>query len=416
MKFKAKRRAFTLVEMLVVIGIIGILVALLLPALSRARESARNAECKNNLRQFGIALQIFAENDKQGRYGTGAFDFTRDGCPDTWGWVASVVNTGAGRPGEMLCPSNPLRMPEKYNDLLGKDTADGKDGAPASRLASGACVAFDTPTAPNFDPMNPAGNDTRAAYVAAQFLDKGYNTNYATSWYLARSAVKVQPGANPIVAIDAGGMAVVQGRKGLSTTLGALTRRQVETSRIPSSNIPLLGDAGPGDIDEAALLWTIVGRNERFEQGTRLTEVMNDGPATFNSMTNSLNLMPDLTPLDAQAACEFAKISAGFNNAGCPAPVDNGAWLQDTRDWYAVHGSGNQLSVNILMADGSVKSFTDLNGDRYFNPGFPVPANLSEADYLGIGYRDSTVELPEADIFSGVFLTSDYLKASKFEN
>ncbi len=217
------------------------------------------------------------------------------------------------------------------------------------------------------------------------------------------------------MAIDAGGMSVVQGRKGLSTTLGPLTRRQVETSRIPSSNIPFLGDAGPGDIDEAALLWTIVSAEETFEQGTRLTEVMNDGPATFNSMTASLNLMPDLTPLDGQAACEFAKLSAGFNNAGCPSPADNAAWLQDTRDWYAVHGSGNQLTVNILMADGSVKSFTDLNGDRYLNPGFPVPSTLTEPDYLGLGYRDGTVELLEADIFSGVFLTSDYLKASKFE-
>ena len=52
----ANRNAFTLVEMLVVISIIGTLAALLLPAISRARESARGVECKNNLKQFGVDL------------------------------------------------------------------------------------------------------------------------------------------------------------------------------------------------------------------------------------------------------------------------------------------------------------------------------------------------------------------------
>ena len=66
------------------------------------------------------------------------------------------------------------------------------------------------------------------------------------------------------------------------------------------------------------------------------------------------------------------------------------------------------------MADGSVKLFQDLNNDKFLNPGFPVPNNLTEEDYSAIGYRDSQVELPPAQIFNGVFLIN-LQKRSAFE-
>ncbi|HET6880286.1 MAG TPA: DUF1559 domain-containing protein [Pirellulales bacterium] len=88
------RSAFTLVELLVVIAVIGLLVGLLLPAVQAARESARRAQCANNLKQIGIACSSYADAARSFPPGYCAAMAYLDGATDTspgWSWAAFLL-------------------------------------------------------------------------------------------------------------------------------------------------------------------------------------------------------------------------------------------------------------------------------------------------------------------------------------
>lgn len=334
--FRRQRRqtknAFTLVELLVVVSIIGILAALLMPAINSAREAARSAACQNNLRQFGIGLLVHAEHHND-RFTSGAFDWKRDGCVTEIGWVADLVNNGT-LVGEMLCPSNPAEISETYNDLINFAPA----GNCVDYLGSKPSLERDGTTIQNAcrELAALAPGPSRVKVIEEKIYNKHYNTNYAASWFLVRGGVSIDRSGNLREQVNGCGIDILS----RNSTTGSLTRTDVDTSPVSASAIPLMGDA--------AVAGSLAATIGDVDAGVVTSFPFTKGPRKISDFT-----VPTF-----------------------PAGTAKGIWwamwakgtLQDYTGFSPVHKNNS----NILFADGSVRRVSDENKDGLLNNGFPV--------------------------------------------
>jgi prepilin-type N-terminal cleavage/methylation domain-containing protein/prepilin-type processing-associated H-X9-DG protein len=132
----ARRTGFTLVELLVVITIIGILMALLVPAISGVRESGRQTQCKNQLRQMGLAAGVHV--DKLGRFPSGGWGSRWVGDPDR--------GTDIAQPGGWIYNLLPYLGYDGVRNISARVTDEAKKKQELKRLKAFVLPMFICPT------------------------------------------------------------------------------------------------------------------------------------------------------------------------------------------------------------------------------------------------------------------------------
>jgi prepilin-type N-terminal cleavage/methylation domain-containing protein/prepilin-type processing-associated H-X9-DG protein len=369
---RAIGRGFTILELSVVVAVIGVLIAITLPAVMSAREAARSTACQSNLRQLVLGMQNRAS--QKGVYCSGAFNWQYDGSVTDIGWVTDLVNQGIF-PANLLCGSNPLKMAETYQDLLGTPI-DQLTICNVNYAGNPPQILPDGTTAPQGGPCWQIWNHSstlqpnstaRQNLVYNGVYVFGANTNYTASWILVRGAVNLDANGNLLKSTSCsnGSTATYAPLLDRVGTVGPLTTGGVDSSIFPSSAIPFLGCGAP------ATGKTLPMNIGPFESGMGLTVSFTDGPVQTSNMQ----------PLPAFPA-------------GTPYAGPNGwsaAWkqtLQDYRNFAPVHRG----ACNIGFADGSVKTVIDFNIDGQLNNGFPPTSDN--------GFIDGNVEILPSDFFS----------------
>jgi prepilin-type N-terminal cleavage/methylation domain-containing protein len=180
---KSKRHAFTLVELLVVIAIIGILVALLLPAIQAAREGARRAKCQSNVKNIAIALQNY--HSAKNRFPKGYVS-----APETvesWAWSTfALPYLEEQSVYDRLSPSDDFVIPVSATRTSKRNLADvfAKGGAELEPLQTALSI-FRCPsdTTPPLCPVPNPKDPLKIRYFEGDTWERHFNGAYASTFF-----------------------------------------------------------------------------------------------------------------------------------------------------------------------------------------------------------------------------------------
>lgn len=397
---------FSLLDLTTVLGVTFVFALLSLQLIAVERQRANNNKCRNKLRQIALSMNVFADMDPKGRFSSGAPDYCRDGCPDTWGWIADYVNSGLADANGIYCDASRAKGGQYLNQVLALKPGDQQVLSPGDRAKDGICGSRLFPLTKtsgsaktDFFSGTEDSSSQRSELIARWFLDKSYNSNYTASWVLVRS--------QPRLETNKGGFAspVRKGKLNFTTlqaTYGPLTLRMMDAGYVPASTIPFVGcgseweQAKTGfshDSDRHGFFKN--GKQKAtsfFDKGDGLVATMTFGPIYWDPRQESV-VLPN--------ARDFDFANTVKEESGAKAKKAE-SLRQDTRQWYAWHSVNGERFLNLAMGDGSVKSLQDLNGDGYLNPGFPVKKSKGMADRNR--YTNEKSEVQAKDLFTGVFI------------
>ncbi|MCC6492493.1 MAG: DUF1559 domain-containing protein [Pirellulales bacterium] len=319
----SRLRGFTLVELLVVIAIIGVLVALLLPAVQAAREASRRSQCANNMRQIGLAALNYETARKEFPIGRRKGTDANGNTIRQWGHLSYIL---------------------PYVEAANAYKLVDYDVAPAdSAVKTQSFPFFICPT----DPEDRMNNDTCIA--GGQWLDAGRTSYHGNGGSLPGESFHIGPSSTPRV--DYG-----ENNNGIYVTNVPIKMKQVidGTSHTALYAEKVKGDGDRNLVETASDWFDIGGTGQTREQVYNACAALNPAPYTSNAQY----------PCGGRNWCHGDYGTSRYNHV---MPPNSKSCSQGTSTAIPVNDNGGATTasslhsngVNLTMADGSVHFAAD---------------------------------------------------------